>query len=223
MYAAGVVAGRMTKTNKIGFVGSRQIPPILQTINAFALGVQSVNPRAKLKVVWTNTWVDPALEAEAAKGLFENGIDVLGFDLSNPVAIVKTAESHGVYVVGCYTDVHQFAPKWWLTGASFNWGPYYTRVAKSVLDNNWKNGLTVCSAQSGDVKLSSFGPAVPTAVREEAMKTMEKIEKGKLVVFKGPVKDSEGKIRLPAGEAPNIKWLAGMNFFVPGVEGSLPK
>jgi basic membrane protein A len=222
MYAAGVVAGRMTKSNKIGFVGSRQIPPILQTINAFALGVQSVNPTAKIKVVWTNTWVDPALEAEAAKGLFDSGVDVLGFDLSNPVAIVKTAESHGVYVVGCYTDVHPFAPKYWLTGASFNWGPYYTKVAQSVLDNNWKNGLTICGAENASVKLSSFGSAVPLAVQKEATAVMQKIKDGKFTVFQGPVKDTEGKIRLAAGQKPEIKWLSGMDFFIPGVEGSLP-
>jgi basic membrane lipoprotein Med (substrate-binding protein (PBP1-ABC) superfamily) len=223
MYVAGVVAGRMTKTNKIGFVGSHPIPPIVQTINAFALGVQSVNPKARVKVVWTNTWVDPALESEAAKGLFDGGIDVLGFDLSNPVAIVKTAESHRTYVVGCYTDVHQFAPKYWLTGASFNWGPYYTKVAQSVLDNNWKNGLTICGAENGSVKLSSFGPAVPQAVQQEATKVMEKIRSGKFTVFQGPVKDTDGKIRLAARQKPEIKWLATMDFFVPGVEGSLPR
>lgn len=223
MYAAGIVAGRMTKTNKIGFVGSRQIPPILQTINAFTLGVRSVNPKAKVKVVWTNTWVDPALEAEAAKGLFDNGVDVLGFDLSNPVTIVKTAESSGVSVVGCYTDVHQFAPKCWLTGASFNWGPYYTKVAQSVMNSTWKSGLTICDAQGGGVKLSSFGVSVPKSVRDEATKAMTDIAQGKLTVFQGPVRDAEGKVRLAQGEKPNIKWLAGMDFFVPGVEGSLPK
>jgi basic membrane protein A len=222
MYAAGIVAGRMTKTNKIGFVGSRQIPPILQTINAFTLGVQSVNPKAKVKVVWTNTWVDPALEVEAAQGLFENGVDVLGFDLSNPVAIVKAAESHHVYVVGCYTDVHQFAKKYWLTGACFDWGPYYTGVAKSVLDNTWMGGLTIRSAEKGDVRLSSFGPAVPNTVKEEALTAMQKIAKGKLTVFQGPVKDGAGKLRLAANQKPDIKWLANMDFFVPGIEGSLP-
>ncbi len=223
MYAAGVVAGRMTKANKIGYVASRQVPPILQTINAFVLGVQSVNPKAKIKVVWTNTWVDPAIESEAAKGLIDSGVDVLGFDQSNPLTIVKTAESNHVYVVGCYTDTHQFAPKYWLTGACFNWGPFYTRVAKSVIDGTWKNGLTICGAQGGNVKLAMFGPAVPKSVQQEAQAVMDKIEKGKLVIFQGPVKDAGGKIRLPAGHAPDIKWLANMDFFVPGIEGSLPK
>ena len=223
MYAAGVVAGRMTKVNKIGFVASRQVPPILQTINAFVMGVQSVNPKAKIKVVWTNTWVDPATESEAAKGLIDSGVDVLGFDQSNPLTIVKTAESSHVYVVGCYTDTHQFAPKYWLTGARFNWGPFYTKVAQSVIDGTWKNGLTICGAQGGNVKLSPFGTAVPKAVQDEAQAVMDKIEKGKLVVFQGPVKDASGKVRLPAGQKPDIKWLVNMDFFVPGIEGNLPK
>lgn len=223
MYAAGVVAGRLSKANKIGYVASRQVPPILQTINAFVLGVQSVNPKAKIKVVWTNTWVDPAIESEAAKGLIDSGVDVLGFDQSNPLTIVKTAESNHVYVVGCYTDTHQFAPHYWLTGARFNWGPFYTKVAQSVLDGTWKNGLTICGAKGGNVKLSTFGPAVPKSVQKEALAVMEKIEKGDLVVFHGPVKDSSGKIRLPAGQTPDIKWLANMDFFVPGIEGSLQK
>jgi basic membrane protein A len=136
---------------------------------------------------------------------------------------VKTAESSHVYVVGCYADTHQFAPKYWLTGACFNWGPFYTRVAQSVIDGTWKNGLTICGAQGGNVKLSTFGPSVPKALQKEALSVMDKIENGNLVVFHSPVKDANGKLRLPAGQQPDIKWLANMDFFLPGIEGTLPK
>jgi basic membrane protein A len=115
-YLAGVTAGRMTKTNKLGFVGSHPVPSTLWAINAYALGVHSVNPKARIKVVWTETWIDPVLEVEAAKGLMDTGIDALAFDQSDSLPIVKAAESKGIKVSGCYADVHQFAPKQWLTG-----------------------------------------------------------------------------------------------------------
>ncbi|MBY0360247.1 MAG: BMP family ABC transporter substrate-binding protein [Candidatus Obscuribacterales bacterium] len=222
-YLAGVVAGRMSKKNKIGFVAAHPVPPLLQSINAFALGVRSVNAKATVKVVWTNKWVDPAVEAEAAKGLIDNGIDVLAFDQSAPVTIVKTAESNKTYVIGCYTDDCQFAPNYWLTGVSFDWGPYYARICQSVLDGTWQEGTDVCDIKTGNVKLSSFGKAVPEPLRKEVAAAKEKIANGSLVVFAGPLKDREGRERLSAGAKPNIKWLAGMNFFVPGVEGTLPK
>lgn len=222
-YLTGIVAGRMTKVNKIGFVAAHPVPPLLQSINAFTLGVKSVNPKAKVQVVWTNKWVDPAVEAEAAKGLMDTGIDVLAFDQSAPTTIVKTAESHKTYVVGCYTDDRAFAPKCWLTGVSFNWGPFYAKTASSVLDGSWKNGIRICDMSGQDVKLSSFGPAVPEAVRKEVLAAKQKIESGSVIVFSGPLKDREGKERLASGIKPDIKWVAGMNFFVAGVEGSLPK
>lgn len=222
-YINGVIAGRMTKVNKIGFVAAHPVPPLLQSINAFTLGVRSVNPKAKVHVVWTNQWVDSSVEAEAAKGLIDSGVDVLAFDQSAPVTIVKTAESNKTPVVGCYTDDQKFAPKYWLTGVSFNWGPFYAQTAKSVLDGTWKSGLNICDLAHGEVKLSSFGPLVTEPVRKEALAVKQKIESGAFTVFAGPLKDREGKERVAAGVKPDIKWIAGMNFFVPGVEGSLPK
>lgn len=222
MYVAGVVAGRMTKNNKLGFVAAHPVPPLLQSINAYMLGIRSVNPKARLKVVWTNKWVDPATETEAAKGLIDSGIDVLAFDQSAPLAIVKTAESNKTPVVGCYTDDHQFAPKYWLTGCKFNWSPYYTQVAQSVIENKWRPGITICDMSTNGIQLSSFGPLVPNRIQVEALALADKIKSSKIVVFEGPIIDSTGKIRLPAGRKPDINWLAKMNFFVPGIDGSLP-
>jgi basic membrane lipoprotein Med (substrate-binding protein (PBP1-ABC) superfamily) len=222
MYAAGIVAGRITKVNKIGYVTCRPVPEVLQNLNAFALGAQSVNPKVKIKVVWTNTWADAPIEAEAAKGLIETGIDVLAYDPGSAITLAKTAESHSVYVIGCNTDVHKFAPNYWLTGGLLDWGPFYLKTIQSVLDNTWKSGLVICDAASGVVKLSSFGPAVSKVVQREALNTMAEIRNGKLVVFKGPIRDREGKTRLAAGQKPDIKWLGSMNFLVPGIEGSLP-
>jgi basic membrane protein A len=222
-YLAGVVAGRMTKNNKLGFVGSHPVPSTLWAINAYTLGVHSVNPKAKIKVVWTETWIDPVLEVEAVKGLIDTGIDTLAFDQSDSLPIVKAAESHGINVSGCYADVHQFAPKHWLTGPHLNWGPFYVKSCQSVLDHTWKNGVYICDMASGIVELAPFGPAVPEPVRKEVLGLKEKIRMGKLVVFAGPLKDSQGNLRLEAGKKPDIEWLSKMNFFVPGVDGSLPK
>jgi basic membrane lipoprotein Med (substrate-binding protein (PBP1-ABC) superfamily) len=223
MYIAGVVAGRTTKTNKIGFVASNPVPPIVQSINAFALGVKSVNPKAHVRVVWTNVWIDPATEVEAAKGLFDTGVDILAFDQSDSLPIVKAAEGHNVKVVGCYSDAHEFAPKNWLTGASLNWAPFYTRVCQYVLDNKWQSGITICSMFDDSVQLSTLGPAVTPTVKKEAEEIAAKIKSGKLTIFQGPVKDNTGKVRLEAGKKPDIHWLSTMDFLVDGVDGSLSK
>lgn len=220
LYAAGIVAGRMTKTNKIGFVGLQPVPQFLQEANALALGIQSVNPKAKLNVVWTNSWNDPPTEAEVARTLVESGADVLAF---YSLALVKTAESQGAYIIALGSNFKEYSKKHWLTGASLNWGPFYTKVAQSVLDNNWKSGLAVCGAAGGNVQLAPFGAVVPDAVQKEASATMKEIETGDLVIFKGPLKDREGKERLARGQKADIKWFASMDFFVSGIDGNLPK
>ncbi len=223
MYVSGVVAGHMTKTNKIGYIAGRPIPDVLQNINAFALGLRSIKPDATIKVVWMNTWFDPPLEAEAARGLIETGVDVLGHDPGSAPTVARVAERQKIYMVSGYSDVHQFAPQYWLTGALVDWGSFYTKITQSVLSNTWQSGISICDVQDGTVKLSSFGPIVPSAVRDEANNIMYRIKQGKLIIFKGPVKDSNGKLRLAPGKKPDLDWLGKMNFFVPGVEGNLPK
>ncbi len=223
LYLAGVAAGRMTKTNILGFVGSHPVPSILQAINAFALGAQSVNPKARVKVVWTNTWIDPATEVEAAKGLIDSGIDILAFDQSDSLPIVKTAEKAGIKIIGCYFDTHEFAPKQWLTGGNLNWGPFYAKTCQQILDHTWKSGFYKCDLANGTVDIAAFGPSVPNAVRKEVLDLKEKIKTGQLVVFAGPLKDAQGKLRMQAGKKPDIEWISKMNFFVPGIDGNLPK
>lgn len=222
-YVVGVVAGRMTKKNEIGYVAAHPIPIQLVSLNAFTLGARSVNPKVKVHVVWTNTWGDPLIEAEAAKGLIDRGVDVLGSLESSAATVVQTAESAHVYSIGDSADLHQMAPQGWLTGQRFDWGPLYVNIARSVLDHTWKAEDRQYGIRDGVLKLSSFGPAVPRAVQQEALAVMDKIENGKLFVFCGPVKDTNGKLRLAVGQAPDAKWLSSMDFFVPGIEGSLPK
>lgn len=222
-YVAGLVAGRMTKSNEIGYVGGHPVPALLLTLNAFTLGVRSVNPKAKVHVVWTNSWHDPPTEAEAAKGLIDKGVDVLSARVDSTLTIVETAEKNHIYSVAPYADLRQFAPKGWLTGNRLEWGPLYVRVTKSVLDHTWQSGDEKCNLNNEYGKLSSFGPAVPNEVQQEATVLLKEIEQGKFAVFKGPMKDRDGKERIPAGKIVNKDFLGGMNWAVCGVEGAIPK
>ena len=128
-----------------------------------------------------------------------------------------------IKISGCYADVHQFAPKQWLTGPNLNWGPFYVKTCQSVIDHTWTNKVNLCDIASGGIELAPFGPSVPEAVRKEVLQLKEKIRTGQLKIFQGPIKDTEGKIRLPADKKADIHWLSNMNFFVSGVDGTLPK
>lgn len=223
MYIAGTIAGKMTKSNKLGLIGGHPTPVVMQLANAFALGARSVNPKATLKVVWINSWSDPPLEAESIKGLHEAGVDVITQAMDSNVTTARTAESLGMYTVGNYVDSHELAPHGWLTGGCLNWGPLYENVVKSVIDHSWKSSVVVTSMKDGAIKLSSMGSAVPLVLRKQALDLEKAIKDGRVVVFAGPVKDRDGKVRLPAGQKPDAKWLGSMDFFVDGVDGSLPK
>lgn len=223
MYIAGTVAGRMTKTNKLGFLGAHPVPPLLQAANAFTMGARSVNPKATTTVVWINNWSDPPTEAEAIKSLTEGGVDVIGHIQDNQNTITKVDDGLGLYTVGCYTDAHKLAPKGWLTGACLDWGPFYVKTVKSIMDGTWKSGITAAGMEGGYIKLSSFGQAVPKSIRQQALALENDIKTGRFVIFKGPLKDREGQERLRAGEKADIHWLSTMDFFVDGVKGALPK
>lgn len=222
-YLSGIVAGSMTKSNKLGFVAAHPVPPILQVINAFTLGARSVNPKVTTRVIWVNSWSDPPTEAEAINGLVESGVDVVGNIQDNQNTVLHTAESLGIKSVGCYSDAHQLAPKGWLTGACLDWGPLYVRIAKSVLDHSWKSSSITSGMEGGYIKLASFGSIVPADVQKRTLSKEQQIKSGKLYVFQGPLKDREGNERLKPGEKADQKWQANMDFFVAGVEGSLPK
>jgi basic membrane protein A len=223
MYVSGIVAGRMTKKNNVGFVAAHPVPIILQYINAFTLGAHSVNPKVTVHVTWTNSWSDPPTEAEAAKGLIEAGADVIGVVQDSPTAVVQTAEKEGAYSIGNHADLNKFAPKGWLTGGKWNWGPYYVKVANSVIANTWKPASDSLGMKDGAIELSSFGPSVPKSVQQEATAARKKIVQGELIIFKGPLKDRDGKTRLNEGQKADLKCLSEMDWFVPGVEGALPK
>jgi len=223
LYAAGIVAGKMTKTNRLGYIGGHPIPSILWAINAFALGARSVNPKATVHVVWINSWDDPALEAEASRSLIEHGCDVLASTLNSSITIARAAQKAGVYSVGTNFDLHALVPNGWLTGQSWNWGPLYVKIIRSIQNGSWKPDNLRYGAQDGYSVLAPFGKSVPKTLQAEALQAMVQLQQHKMEIFSPPVKDRDGRIRLAAGQVADQAWLERMDWFVPGVEGTLPK
>jgi len=223
IYVSGMVAGMMTKANKIGYVGAHPVPPLLVNLNVFTLGVRAVNAKAQVKMVWTNSWHDPGLEVEAVNSLMETGVDVIFANLDSPVSVLQAAEKNHLYSVACPADLDKLAIKGWLTGAKWNWGPLYVKIVQSILDNTWQRSDSRYGAKEGYVQLSSFGASVPKVIQRQALEVWQKLKDGKFIVFKGPIKDRDGVLRIPAGQVANANYLAQMDWVVAGVQGSLPR
>lgn len=221
-YLAGVLAGKTTKTNKLGLVASFPIPEVIRNINAFTLGAQSVNPAVTTRAVWISSWFDPAKERDAAMTMIGQGVDVLIQNTDSP-ATLQAAEEKGVNAFGWDSDMTAYGPKAHLGSAVINWGPYYKQAVQSALDGSWKNGQTWWGVKEKSIDLVN----VSASVSEEAKKAMEEkkamLAEGKAIVFAGPLVDQSGKEVVPAGKEADIGMLKGMNFYVKGVEGSIPK
>lgn len=222
MYAAGVVAGRVTKKNEIGYELGHPVPILIREVNSFTLGARSVNPKVRVHVVFTNSWADAPTEAEAAKSLIDRGADVIVSHFDSSMSALQAAEKSGAFSIGCHADLHK-SSKGWLTGQCWDWGPLYVKIVNSILDNSWQPGNNRYEVKEGYVKLCPFGSVVPKTVQQEATNALEQIKRGKLVVFQGPLKDRDGKERVAQGEHLNDAGLESMNWFVTGVEGALPK
>lgn len=226
-FLSGMLAGMATKTNKIGFVAAKPIPQVLRNINSFTLGARSVNPQARTKVVFTGDWVLPVREAEASSSLADQGIDVLTGHTGSPRVIVQTAERRSVFGCGYQFDQSSMAPHGFLTGAEWAWGTVYLRVAKmladgkSVMDGSIPRRLTG-TLKDEFCKLSPFGPSVNEQHRARVTTAKKAILDGSLEIYKGPLKDNEGRIAIPAGRTLKIEdvELDKMDYLVEGVEGS---
>jgi len=209
-------------TTVVGFVGSFPIPEVIRNINAYTLGAQSVNPKIKTKVVWVNSWYDPAKERQAAETLIAQGADVLAQNTDSP-AIVQTAQEKGKYAFGWDTDMKKFGPKSQLAASVINWGGYYTRTAKAVLANNWKSDSVDWGVKDGMVDVVSVNPAVPKPLLAKFDAKKAQFAAGKFHSFTGPIVDQAGKTMVAAGQVLPQKGVDTMNWYVKGVEGSIPK
>lgn len=219
-YLSGMVAGAMTKSNILGYVAAFPIPEVIRGINAFALGAQSVNPKAQVRVVWTKTWYDPATEKEAARSLLDVGADVITQHQDSPAA-QEAAQEKGAFCIGYNTDMASFAPKSHLTSPVWNWTPLYKYIIQEVQQGTWKSESLWWGMKEGVVDLAPFGPMVPESVRKQVMERKEAIIAGTAHAFAGPIKDQNGKIRVPEGKTPTDEELLNMKYFVEGVVGTL--
>ncbi|PAS92512.1 MAG: BMP family ABC transporter substrate-binding protein [Candidatus Dactylopiibacterium carminicum] len=221
-YMLGVVAGKMSKSGKLGVVGSTPIPEVIRNINAFTLGARSVNPAASTRVIWVNSWFDPGKEREAALALISQGADVLMQNTDSP-AVVQTAQEKGVYAFGWNSDMTQFGGKAQLAASRLHWDVIYQQEIEKVLANNWKTVDLWYGVKEGAVNIEQFGSAVPEEIQKLALDRRDAIKIGKLHPFTGPLKDNNGKEMLAAGKVMADADLRKMSVYVEGVEGSVPK
>ncbi|KOP26117.1 hypothetical protein AMR41_12725 [Hapalosiphon sp. MRB220] len=221
-YLTGMIAGKMTKSNIIGFIGAYPIPKVIRGICAFTQGLRAVNPKAKVRVVWVQSWYDPAKEREAAQALISLGADILT-QHTDSAAAVQLAEEKGIFAFGYNTDMSRFGPKAHLTSAINKWGKFYTDQALAVMNGTWKSEDVWFGIGQGMVDISPLNSTVPQDVQQLVMAKRDEFIKGIAHPFDGPVKDQKGKVRVQKGQVlPDQEQLA-MDWYVEGIEGSIPK
>jgi simple sugar transport system substrate-binding protein len=221
-HAVGLIAGRMTKSNTIGYIASFPIPEVVMGINATYLAAKSVNPAIKLKVIWVSTWFDPGKEADAANALIDQGADIIMQHTDSPAAI-KVAQQRGVWAVGQASDMAHFGPDVVLTSIVDNWAPYYVARTKAALDGTWASSDIWHGLKEGLVGIPAINAKVPEDVRKQAEQAVEDIKSGKLHPFTGPINRQDGSPWLAAGQTAPDGDLLGMDFYVEGMEGEVPK
>ncbi|MEY2953025.1 MAG: hypothetical protein RLZZ401_1112 [Pseudomonadota bacterium] len=221
-YLAGIAAGRVTQSHVAGYVAGFPIPEVLQGINAFALGMRSVDPKAVVKVVWLNAWFDPPKERDAAMALFAQNADVVAFHTGS-TAVMAAAQERGKWAVAYHSDMRKVAPDAQLIAVSHHWGDYYTQRAKAVLDGSWKPGSVWGGVKQGMVSVGHFGAKVPAAVQNEVLARQSDLASGKLHPFyaRQAVMDNEGHEVIAAGKTLSDEQILGMNWLAAGVQGKV--
>ncbi|MBA3059720.1 MAG: BMP family ABC transporter substrate-binding protein [Gammaproteobacteria bacterium] len=221
-YMAGVIAGKMTKSNTLGVVASIPIPEVIRNINSFTLGAQSSNPKVKTKVVWVNGWFDPPKETEAATSLINGGADVLFQNTDSP-AVLKTAEAKGKRAFGWDSDMTAYGPKAHLASAVINWGPYYIKATQEALGGTWTGGTAAWwGVKEGAIDLVSIADDVPDETKARVEEVKKGLADGSFAIWKGPIVDNTGKVQIDKDTVADDKFLGGLNFYVKGVEGKVP-
>ncbi|MEL0289849.1 MAG: BMP family ABC transporter substrate-binding protein [Alphaproteobacteria bacterium] len=228
-YVQGVVAGLMTKSNKIGYIASFPIPEVIQGINAFGLGLRSVNKDAEVSVIWVNSWYDPVKEADAAKVHIAEGADILAQHTDSP-AMLQTAEKAGVYGFGQSSDMKAFAPKAQLFSSVNNWGIYYINKIQALMDGSWTTGEgpdhwagNTWAGMADDFLVLSAFENMPDDVAKAAQKAADDIKSGANKIFTGPIRDNTGTEKIPAGKTLNDGELfTTLDYYVEGIVGKIP-
>ena len=221
-YLAGLVAGKMTKSNYIGFVAPFSTPEVVREIDAFTIGAREVNPNVEVHVVWTNSWFDPTKEGQVADTFLANGADIIASGVDSPAAL-KEAEKAGKYGVGYDRDMSSAAPKAVLVSRVWHWGVFYVKVLKEVHNGTWKSEQYWGGMKDGIVDLAPFGPMVPDDVKQYVNKRKQDILNGKFDPFQGPIYDQDGNLRVKEGEELSDADKLNIQWFVKGVIGTIPK
>ncbi len=221
-YLAGIVAGKMTKSNIIGYVAAFPIPEVVGGIDAFTLGVRSVNPNAKVKVVWTNTWYDPGLEKTAAKSLLDAGADILAQHQDTP-STLQAAQEAGKYAFGNDSIMESYAPKAHLASPYWDWSLYYIDRVKAAMAGTWKTGSYFGGFKEGAVDLSPLNAAVPDDVKKLVDDKKAAMKAGTFDVYTGPIKDQTGAVKVAQGASLSDEQIVSIDYFVEGVDGTIPK
>ena len=219
----GHIAGKMTKSNIIGYIGSYPIPEVIRGINSAYIHAKKVNPDVQFKIVWAYTWFDPAKEADAAKVLIEQGADVVLQHTDSTAPQAAAQEAGNVVTFGQASDMAQYAPFPRVSSIIDEWGPYYVARTKAVMDGTWESTDTWDGIGAGMVGIGEITDAVPADVKEEALALKESIASGEYHPFTGPLKKQDGSDFLAEGETADDGTLAGMNFYVEGIEGDIPQ
>lgn len=220
-YINGVIAGKMSKSNVLGYVGAFPIPEVLQGINAFTLGARSVNPNVEVRVIWVNSWYDPGREREAAMTLISQGADMLTHH-TDSTATVQAAEEKGVHAFSYHSDMRKYGPRAQLSGTTHHWGDFYTRTVNEVLAGTWKPASIWGGFKDGMIRLAPFSAAVPADVQAMARDLETRMAAGSLHPFTGPLLDQAGRERLAHGTVMDDATLGKMDYFVQGVSSRLP-
>jgi basic membrane protein A and related proteins len=218
----GHIAGRMTKSNKIGYIASFPIPEVIQGINAAFLHAKKANPAVELSVVWAYTWFDPAKEADAAKALIEQGVDVILQHTDSTAPLAEAQKTAGVIGFGQASDMAAFKPSPRVSAIIDNWGPYYVKRVAAVMDGSWASGNSWGGMAEGEVVMGEITEAVPADVKAEADGMIAAITAGTYHPFTGPINKQDGSAWLADGVKATDEELSGLNFYVEGIVGDIP-
>ncbi|WP_170332153.1 BMP family ABC transporter substrate-binding protein [Ruegeria arenilitoris] len=219
----GHIAGKMTKSNTIGYIGSYPIPEVIRGINSAYIHAKKVNPDVEFKIVWAYTWFDPAKEADAATVLIEQGADVILQHTDSTAPQAAAQEAGNVITFGQASDMSEYAPFPRVSSIIDNWAPYYIARTQAVMDGSWETVNTWDGIKEGMVEIGEISDAVPADVKEEALAMKAAMAAGEYHPFTGPLKKQDGSDWLGEGETADDGTLAGMNFYVEGLEGEIPQ
>ncbi len=220
-YMAGVIAGKMSKSGTLGVVASIPIPEVIRNINSFTMGAQSVNPKVKTKVIWVQEWFNPPKETEAATALINGGADVL-FQNTDSSAVLQTAEKMGKRAFGWDSDMTAYGPKAHLGSAVINWGPYYIKATRDMLEGKWTTGGSWWGVKEGAIDMVSVAADVPDDTKKRIDEIKAGLKAGTFSIWKGPLMGQDGKEILAKDAVGDDKFLSGVMFYVKGVEGKIP-